>query len=440
MPRDGSGVYTLPSGNPVTTGTLIQSTWANPTMTDIAVQFNNVLTRDGVLGPTLAFKLVDGTTAAPGLAFNSEPGLGAFRQATSIIALTAVNAVAAQFNFSNSLGTTYAMYPRAAGQSTIVLADQIYGSTNHTDLQIGQNAAGSFLASTKSGTNAIKPISYQALNHIFSNEAGRDPQITLNKGASGFNNYLVGQTNGLNRWVVNLGGGTTESGSNAGSDFTLSRNNDAGVFIDNPLSIVRSTGTVSVAGTINVGAAVNAGTSSTASSFIAINGMNFGANPGAAALIASTYVGTANRTINIFDGSVIGGTAVIAANHIPGTNASFQFTILGALFQMLNSGTGASSGGWIATSDQRVKENMLPIGDALSKLRTLTGYTYDKTDMRGLDGVAPRKAGYIAQDVQIVLPEAITVADDDMGTLSVDHNAMIGLLINAVKELDARTH
>ena len=434
MPRDGSGVYTLPSGNPVTTGTLIQSTWANPTMTDIAVQFNNVLTRDGVLGPTLAFKLVDGTTAAPGLAFNSEPGLGAFRQATSIIALTAVNAVTAQFNFSNPVGTTYAMFPRAAGQSTIVLADQIYGATNHTDLQIGQNAAGSFLASTKSGTNLIKPISYQALNHIFTNEAGRDPQVTLNKGASGFNNYLVGQTNGLNRWVINLGSSATESGSNVGSDLTISRNNDAGVFIDSPLIIARSTGILTYGPVANFGSNVGANT------FSANGGLSYGATAGAFGLIPLNYVAGATRTVNIFDGSVLGASLVIQAQHTPAVSAAFLFTVIGQQYIMTNGGQGSSSGGWVATSDQRVKENMLPIEGALSKLRTLTGYTYDKTDMRGLDGVAPRKAGYIAQDVQAVLPEAITVAEDDMGTLSVDHNAMIGLLINAVKELDARTH
>ena len=52
MPRNLSGVYTLPTGNPVVTGTIIDVAWANPTMADIAAQMNNVVTRDGLLGPT----------------------------------------------------------------------------------------------------------------------------------------------------------------------------------------------------------------------------------------------------------------------------------------------------------------------------------------------------------------------------------------------------
>jgi len=63
MPRDGSGVYVLPIGNPVASGTVITSTWANSTLTDITAQLNNVITRDGVLGPTNPLKVTDGSAA-----------------------------------------------------------------------------------------------------------------------------------------------------------------------------------------------------------------------------------------------------------------------------------------------------------------------------------------------------------------------------------------
>ncbi len=79
MPRDGSGAYTLPSGNPVVDGTIIDTGWANPTMADFAVQFNNVLTRDGILGPNLPFKFVSGTVTDPGATFAADPTTGFFR-------------------------------------------------------------------------------------------------------------------------------------------------------------------------------------------------------------------------------------------------------------------------------------------------------------------------------------------------------------------------
>lgn len=53
MAFNGSGTYTLPAGNPVVTGTVISSTWANNTLSDIA---NNgltlCLTKDGQQTPT----------------------------------------------------------------------------------------------------------------------------------------------------------------------------------------------------------------------------------------------------------------------------------------------------------------------------------------------------------------------------------------------------
>ena len=47
MPFNGSGTYTLPAGNPVTTGTTISSTTTNSTNSDIATALSNCVTRDG---------------------------------------------------------------------------------------------------------------------------------------------------------------------------------------------------------------------------------------------------------------------------------------------------------------------------------------------------------------------------------------------------------
>jgi hypothetical protein len=47
MSRNGSGVYTLPAGNPVVTGTTITTTWANNTLTDIANTLTGSVASDG---------------------------------------------------------------------------------------------------------------------------------------------------------------------------------------------------------------------------------------------------------------------------------------------------------------------------------------------------------------------------------------------------------
>lgn len=53
MPYNGSGVFSLTTGNPVVTGTVISSTWANNTLADIANNgLTNALTKDGQQTPT----------------------------------------------------------------------------------------------------------------------------------------------------------------------------------------------------------------------------------------------------------------------------------------------------------------------------------------------------------------------------------------------------
>jgi hypothetical protein len=93
------------------------------------------------------------------------------------------------------------------------------------------------------------------------------------------------------------------------------------------------------------------------------------------------------------------------------------------------------SGNVTAFSDRKLKDNLEVIPNALSKVSQLTGYTYDRIDREGV-----RQSGLIAQDVQEVLPEVIVSnVDPDSGeeTLSVAYGNMIGLLVEAVKELKA---
>lgn len=88
MPRDISGNYTLPAvTNPVVDGTIISSNWANGTLSDIATQLNNVLTRDGILGPTQPVGFTDGSILNPSISFASQVNLGIYRAANNTLAL-----------------------------------------------------------------------------------------------------------------------------------------------------------------------------------------------------------------------------------------------------------------------------------------------------------------------------------------------------------------
>ena len=47
MSRNGSGVYSLPAGNPVVTNTTISSTWANNTLADMSTALTGSIAADG---------------------------------------------------------------------------------------------------------------------------------------------------------------------------------------------------------------------------------------------------------------------------------------------------------------------------------------------------------------------------------------------------------
>ena len=90
------------------------------------------------------------------------------------------------------------------------------------------------------------------------------------------------------------------------------------------------------------------------------------------------------------------------------------------------------SGNVTAYSDERLKENIEVIPNALDKVLTLKGVTFDRTDVE-----IERQTGVIAQDVLKVLPEAVSIDTNANGMYSVAYGNMVGLLIEAIKELKA---
>jgi len=77
MSRNGSGTYTLPAGNPVVSGTVIATTWANNTMNDLAAAMTDSVAADGqtpMTGPlnmtsNKVTNLATGTISGDGINF-----------------------------------------------------------------------------------------------------------------------------------------------------------------------------------------------------------------------------------------------------------------------------------------------------------------------------------------------------------------------------------
>jgi len=95
---------------------------------------------------------------------------------------------------------------------------------------------------------------------------------------------------------------------------------------------------------------------------------------------------------------------------------------------------GASATSWTAVSDETRKVIIEPITDAVNKVSTLRAVIGRlKTDDETV-----RRPYLIAQDVQAVLPEAVSEAEDKEGiVLGLSYTEVIPLLVAAIKELKA---
>lgn len=118
------------------------------------------------------------------------------------------------------------------------------------------------------------------------------------------------------------------------------------------------------------------------------------------------------------------------------------------------------------TSDERLKENITVIPNAITKLKGIRGVTFDwketTPDKMALEVPSSgHDVGVLAQEVQAVLPEAVSLAPFDTSSetysendidadvpmgdsktgqnyLTVDYQKLVPLLIESIKELEAR--
>ena len=85
-------------------------------------------------------------------------------------------------------------------------------------------------------------------------------------------------------------------------------------------------------------------------------------------------------------------------------------------------------------SDKKYKENIKPIESALDKAMKLQGVTFDWKDNDSILDIK-EDIGFIAQDVQEVLPEL--VRENKKGNLSLRYQGITPILLEAIKELKA---
>lgn len=134
MARNPSGTYTLPAGNPVVSGSIISSSWANSTLNDIASALTDSLSRSGEGGMNAPLRVDDGTSSVPGIGFVDEVSSGIYRAGAGDWRMTVLGAVIAKLTASGlditadtfSIESDTAYYPQMLASNTTADANAAY--------------------------------------------------------------------------------------------------------------------------------------------------------------------------------------------------------------------------------------------------------------------------------------------------------------------------
>ena len=186
--------------------------------------------------------------------------------------------------------------------------------------------------------------------------------------------------------------------------------------------------TGSIIGTIAATNGVVSGSSQV--NFTQLSGISNGIVSGSTQTIANLPTGTVSGSIQVLGGSTIHS----------GSSGDYQFNSIGV-------GTAATTvAGEIRamnditafySSDIRLKENIHPIQNALEKVESISGNTYDwKVGYEEFHSHKGNDIGVIAQEIEQILPQI--VINRDNGYKAVQYEKIVPLLIEAIKELSAK--
>ena len=177
-------------------------------------------------------------------------------------------------------------------------------------------------------------------------------------------------------------------------------------------------------------------TASATTHYVIVNAATSGAmtSPKVSSTKLTYQPSTGNLSSTLFTGS-----ASATATTVTTTNSTFYPTFVSsnttttnqahqvATAFNFNASTGTLTSTIVtASSDEKLKENIRPIADALSKVLQLSGVLFNRI------GQTADEIGYIAQQVEKIIPQVIHTDADGMKSLA--YGNLVALLGEAIKE------
>ena len=130
-----------------------------------------------------------------------------------------------------------------------------------------------------------------------------------------------------------------------------------------------------------------------------------------------------SQKFNVTGGTVSGNVTITGGLNVNGSAMYFN----AGSGQLYVAGSIYATGNITAFSDERLKSNISNIDNALELVKQLRGVRFEDKD-------GEKYVGVIAQEVKPIVPEVV-IEHEDSGYYSVAYQNIVGVLINAIKEL-----
>jgi hypothetical protein len=327
--------------------------------------------------------------------------------------------------------------PAADGTAGAVLSTNASGVTSWNDLGNGVALNGTAIKVSIGSASAPPTVGTPAANAMTGSMYWDDVAGAM------FYRYDNG---GTPVWVQASAGG----GGAAASDWTLNGSNlypttatnnvlIGGTLPGSPNIALTAAGSIqgvnaAIGNTAGVGGVTIAGDGSG-------NGSIQGVNPGTGP--SNLVLQPSGGNVSVASGNFQASGYVGAANNIggmdsPGAGTFRIYSTPGTNTDVISGGTGGvrlapGATSWAAISDEREKTDLNPITEGLEKVASLRAVTGRYV----IDDEGTSRSFLIAQDVQAVLPEAVSEGKDEDKTLSLRYTEVIPLLVSALQDAKA---